>query len=53
MTETQRRTLRDAQRAYLDQNWTDYDALVQEVAWAHVLTTDEAYALVEDGPMVF
>lgn len=53
MTNDQRQVITQAQRAYMDQNWDDYDALVQEVAWKHEISVDEAYQVVENGPFVY
>jgi hypothetical protein len=49
----QRETITAAQRAYMDENWDDYDALVQFVAWAHEIDMKDAYVLVEHGPIIF
>lgn len=43
----------EAQQAYMDANWTDYDALVDQVSYVCQITVDAAYLLVEEGPVVY
>lgn len=52
-TEKQRLTIRLAQKAYMDEDWDDYDALVHEVAWAHDISIDDAYDRVENGSVIY
>lgn len=64
MTKTQKRDVAKAQQAYQtamlkavddpqrNALFDEYNALVQFVAWSHSIDLDDAYALVEDGPLV-
>lgn len=44
--------IRKAQQAYRNEEWEEYPAFVQAVAWEMEINLEEAYTVVEDGPIV-